>query len=107
MNPQITQLRCWLVLSSLAASLQITLAYYDPGIQRWINRDPISDQGRRAFWPPEVLSTARLSPTGWGVPSLHFNVNRHGVAKVGGVNAYTFIANLRAERQKQIPINRL
>jgi len=24
-------------------------AYYDPGVQRWINRDPISDAGSMCF----------------------------------------------------------
>jgi RHS repeat-associated protein len=45
MKPQIIQLRCWLVLFSLAASLQITLGYYDPSNQRWINRDPLNEPG--------------------------------------------------------------
>jgi hypothetical protein len=45
MKPQIIQLRCWLVLFSLAASLQATLGYYDPAAQRWINRDPIYEPG--------------------------------------------------------------
>jgi len=43
MKPQTTHLRCWLVLFSLAASLQITLGYYDPAAQRWLNRDPLGD----------------------------------------------------------------
>jgi hypothetical protein len=45
MKPQITQFRCWLMLFSLAASLQIALGYYDPAAQRWINRDPIGEAG--------------------------------------------------------------
>jgi hypothetical protein len=45
MKSKTTQLRCWLVLFSLAASLQITLGYYDPAAQRWINRDPIGERG--------------------------------------------------------------
>jgi hypothetical protein len=40
-----THLRCWLVLLSLAASLQTTLGYYDPAAQRWITRDPIQESG--------------------------------------------------------------
>jgi hypothetical protein len=35
------QLRRCLPLLALAASLQLTLGYYDPAAQRWINRDPL------------------------------------------------------------------
>jgi hypothetical protein len=48
MKTQIIQLRCWLVLLSLAASLQITLGYYDPAAQHWINRDPVGEPGFQA-----------------------------------------------------------
>jgi uncharacterized protein RhaS with RHS repeats len=34
-----------LVLLALFGSLHSASAYYDPGIQRWINRDPIQEQG--------------------------------------------------------------
>jgi hypothetical protein len=44
MKPQIPQLQCWLTLLSLAASLQITLGYYAPAAQHWINRDPIEER---------------------------------------------------------------
>jgi uncharacterized protein RhaS with RHS repeats len=42
---RIPQLRRCLPLLTLAASLQITLGYYDPAAQRWINRDPIGERG--------------------------------------------------------------
>jgi len=42
---RIPQPRRLLPFLALAASLQITLGYYDPGIQRWINRDPIVEPG--------------------------------------------------------------
>ena len=42
---RIMQLWPCLTLVALAASLQTTPAYYDPGIQRWINRDPIGEGG--------------------------------------------------------------
>ena len=45
MNSPIPQLRCRLMLFILAVSLQITLGYYDPAAQRWINRDPLEEQG--------------------------------------------------------------
>ena len=38
-------LRLLLAFLALAASLQITLGYYDPAAQRWINRDPIGEVG--------------------------------------------------------------
>jgi hypothetical protein len=39
------QLRRCLPLLALAASLQITLGYYDPAAQRWINLDPLLEAG--------------------------------------------------------------
>jgi uncharacterized protein RhaS with RHS repeats len=42
---RIPQLRRCLPLLTLAASLQITLGYYDPAAQRWITRDPIGEGG--------------------------------------------------------------
>jgi hypothetical protein len=69
MKPQIIQLRCWLMLFSLAASLQITLGYYDPAAQRWINRDPI---GERGGIPLHVFvgnnPVKRHDPFGWMPP---------------------------------------
>jgi hypothetical protein len=38
-------MRQWLPFVALVASIQLTLGYYDPGIQRWINRDPIGEHG--------------------------------------------------------------
>lgn len=38
---RIAQLRRLLPFLALAASLQLTLGYYDPSTQRWINRDPL------------------------------------------------------------------
>jgi hypothetical protein len=34
-----------LIVLTLFGSLHTANAYYDPGIQRWINRDPLEDQG--------------------------------------------------------------
>jgi uncharacterized protein RhaS with RHS repeats len=42
---RILQMRQWLPFVALVASIQLTLGYYDPGIQRWINRDPIGERG--------------------------------------------------------------
>ena len=93
MKPQTIQLQCWLVLLSLAASLQITLGYYDPAAQRWINRDPISDQGRLGFWPPEVRSAARSFPARWARPPLPLGVNRQRAAMMDGLTAYALLSN--------------
>jgi hypothetical protein len=42
---QMPKLRRCLPLLALLGSLQITLGYYDPAAQRWINRDPIGERG--------------------------------------------------------------
>ena len=56
MNP-IPPLRRCLPFLILAASLQITLGYYDPAAQRWINRDPIGEAGGE-----DLHAYARNSP---------------------------------------------
>jgi hypothetical protein len=38
-------------------SLQTTFAYYDPGMQRWINRDPVDELGFRVVRRPESSAT--------------------------------------------------
>jgi hypothetical protein len=48
---QIPQLLRLLPFLALAASLQITLGYYDPAAQRWINRDPADESGFRYLRP--------------------------------------------------------
>ena len=42
---RIPPLRRLLPFLALVASLQITLGYYDPAAQRWINRDPLGEKG--------------------------------------------------------------
>jgi hypothetical protein len=69
MKQRLSQLRCWLVLFSLAASLQITPGYYDPAAQHWINRDPLGEVGI------EALSTMQASLFG------------------GGPNVFIFVSN--------------
>jgi len=34
-----------LMLLALLSSSHMASAYYDPGVQRWVNRDPIKEQG--------------------------------------------------------------
>ena len=67
---RIAQLRRRLPFLALAASLQITLGYYDPAAQRWINRDPVQETGGvnmlRAFSnrPTGTVDRLGLSPVG-------------------------------------------
>lgn len=35
----------WAIVLALLASTQFTSAFYDPTVQRWINRDPLGEQG--------------------------------------------------------------
>ena len=46
---RIPHLRLLLPFLVMAASLQLTLGYYDPAAQRWINRDPLGDAGSVAY----------------------------------------------------------
>jgi RHS repeat-associated protein len=40
------KLPCWFpILLTLFSAPQLASAYYDPGVQRWINRDPLWDFG--------------------------------------------------------------
>jgi uncharacterized protein RhaS with RHS repeats len=36
---------CFLTLLALLSAPDLASAYYDPGVQRWINRDPIGEWG--------------------------------------------------------------
>ena len=61
-----------LVVLALFGSLHTASAYYDPGIQRWMNRDPFMEPGfetvrndvpvssRRFLSPGEVLERSNL-----------------------------------------------
>ena len=44
-KPTLRWLSTPLLLLILVASAPLAEAYYDPGIQRWINRDPIAERG--------------------------------------------------------------
>ena len=35
----------WVLLLALFSAPRLASAYYDPGVQRWINRDPIHERG--------------------------------------------------------------
>ena len=34
-----------IIVLALLGSLHTACAYYDPGIQRWLNRDPVGEEG--------------------------------------------------------------
>ena len=51
-------------LVCLLASLQTASAYYNPGVQRWINRDPVGDPGFEA-------TRGRRSPAGTENPNQY------------------------------------
>ena len=48
-----------LALLALFSAPNLALAYYDPGVQRWINRDPL---GERAF---EIVQRPGFSDRVW------------------------------------------
>jgi hypothetical protein len=45
MKAQMKLLPCFLAVLALLSAPQLAPAYYDPGLQRWINRDPIRERG--------------------------------------------------------------
>jgi hypothetical protein len=66
--------RWWVAFLCAACSLQVASAYYDPGVQRWINRDPIQEGGGVNLFgfvhnsPPQMLDTdgrAWWPPSEW------------------------------------------
>ncbi len=58
--------------------------YYDPNLQRWLNRDPLTDRGfetvKHCLWHPSPISSSRLEVTDF--------LRRHSVA-----NLYAFVSN--------------
>jgi hypothetical protein len=55
---RIPPLRRLLPFLALAASLQLTFAYYDPAVQRWITRDPIQEDGGANMY--QALGSSRV-----------------------------------------------
>lgn len=54
----------FLILLALVSAPHLASAYYDPGVQRWINRDPLGESGfetARCLVPPQLR---RLLPPG-------------------------------------------
>ncbi len=77
MNP-IPPLRRFLPFLALAASLQITLGYYDPAAQRWINRDPIGERGGNNLYA--FLRNASMA----SIDAFGTEVSGGGLTVVGG-----------------------
>lgn len=48
MKTRIALIRIAVLMVALLGGRQLAVAYYDPGVQRWPNRDPLGDQGRLA-----------------------------------------------------------
>lgn len=79
MNPIRKKLMAMLVpLLFTLLSLQTTFAYYDPGVQRWLNRDPIGEYGF------EALRHHRSSKSHQFIALLR---------RIGGNNLYAFVQN--------------
>jgi hypothetical protein len=70
MKTQLKPLLCALTLLALFSAPSLASAYYDPGVQRWINRDPLADNGFL-----EALS------------------GRRGAGRLSTGNSYTFVDN--------------
>jgi hypothetical protein len=81
MNPIRNRLTPTLVcLLLLLISLPTASAYYDPGVQRWINRDPLGEQARAQTFLSETA----------GVES---NANPTPFDALEGPNPYAFVHN--------------
>jgi hypothetical protein len=78
------QLRRLLPLLALAASLQITLGYYDPAAQRWINRDPLGEPAAL-----NLYSVVQNDALNW-VDDLGERAIRPGFGRPGGRNPYCY-----------------
>ena len=107
-------LRPLLPLLALAASLQLTLGYYDPAAQRWINRDPIGERGAKnlhAFAdsrPTQAVDSFGLVVEMWdfkpcpktadGLPCIGFSLqpdSASGQMKLACIYTGTSYGNLR------------
>jgi RHS repeat-associated protein len=65
----------WAAMLTLLASVQLTSAFYDPTVQRWINRDPVGEPGFTVL----ARSTAKTEGDG---PNSYLFVNNEPVGRV-------------------------
>jgi hypothetical protein len=57
MNRAITNVKFTVPCLVLLASAQLAGAWYDPGVQRWINRDPLGERGGVNLYRPMANNT--------------------------------------------------
>jgi hypothetical protein len=83
-----------LALTALLSAPSLASAYYDPGVQRWINRDPLGDESRALAFLSQtrgVKSYANLIPIDvLEGPNLHVFVHNRPST---GHDAHGLIAN--------------
>ena len=68
----------FMTLLAVLSATPLALAYYDPGVQRWINRDPLGEPGF------EVVQRPGLSDRVWRVEHRD---------QASWINPYAFVAN--------------
>ena len=79
----------WAVtLPALFSVPNLALAYYDPGVQRWINRDPLRDPALTVRQPPQGLAPYLNNKSN---PFVAKAYNR--ILLGSGVNYYEFTGN--------------
>jgi hypothetical protein len=62
----ITAIRCLLLLA-IFVSIQAASAFYDPAVQRWVNRDPIGEAGFRTLIGPARRNLGNQANRYWFV----------------------------------------
>ena len=86
MNSLLNKLSLGLLLLLLLPA-PAALAYYDPGVQRWINRDPQIDRGVLS------LGIGQAQP-GYAMAAMTLDTSaRTGTREASGTNPYTFTGN--------------
>ncbi len=89
MKSRMNLTRIVLVLLALIGSMHTASAYYDPSVQRWVNRDPIGEQG---FQVLQIAgATARVTNPTVQPTDLWINRDRF---EEGGINLYRFVQNI-------------
>jgi hypothetical protein len=81
MQTQVKPMTWFLILVALFSAPHLASAYYDPCVQRWINRDPLSDGGSRVLAINDFDPVVDLS-----MPSLQ-------VERIEGPNLYEPLGN--------------
>ena len=114
-------LKLSLLFFSLWACPRTAHAYYDPGVQRWISRDPFHETGHRrvrgadtegiAIWNGTFVSEALIEPTPYlfvqNSPLLQ--VDSYGLISIPGCPCplppgFTGWCTLMCARTRQLPL---